>query len=111
MLRILFMGCALLVASYLQAAVDPASLADAARRQVGVTLGYDPQYRGLAYPGGDVPPATGVCSDVVIRALRTQGLDLQVAVHEDMRRHFKAYPSAGARSGPMRASTTVACRT
>jgi len=86
------MGCALLVTSYLQAAVDPASLADAARRQVGVTLGYDPQYRGLAYPGGDVPSATGVCSDVVIRALRTQGLDLQVAVHEDMRRHFKAYP-------------------
>lgn len=63
-----------------------------ARSQVGVTLGYDPVYRQLAYPGGDVPLVTGVCTDVLIRALRVQGLDLQQAVHEDMRGHFAAYP-------------------
>lgn len=72
--------------------VDPQRLILDARSQVGVTLSYDPLYRQLDYPGGDVPLATGVCSDVVIRALRAQGLDLQKSVHEDMRAHFAAYP-------------------
>lgn len=68
------------------------SLPDAAREQIGVTVGYDPAYRQLAYPGGDVDQSTGVCTDVVIRAFRALGDDLQVRVHEDMRRHFDAYP-------------------
>lgn len=63
-----------------------------ARSQVGKTLHYDPAYTTLAYPGGDVPIERGVCTDVVIRALRPLGLDLQKAVHEDMRAHFAAYP-------------------
>lgn len=68
-------------------------LAAAALAQIGVTTSYDPAYRKLAYPGGDVPTETGVCCDVVIRALRTaHGFDLQKAVHEDMRAHFSAYP-------------------
>ncbi len=68
-------------------------IADAARAQIGVTTGYDPAYRKLAYPGGDVPAATGVCCDVVIRALRrAHAFDLQQAVHEDMRAAFSAYP-------------------
>ncbi|MCY1128761.1 DUF1287 domain-containing protein [Frigidibacter sp. RF13] len=66
----------------------------AAERQVGVTLGYDPAYVAIAFPGGDVPSATGVCSDVVIRALREGlGLDLQLAVNRDMKRAFAAYPA------------------
>ncbi len=64
----------------------------AARRQIGVTRFYDPAYVMLDYPGGDVPKERGVCTDVVIRALRTEGLDLQQAVHEDMRAHFDRYP-------------------
>jgi len=69
-------------------------LARAAQGQVGVTRGYDPAYVRLAYPGGDVPRATGVCADVVIRAARDGlGLDLQKLVHEDMTRAFAAYPS------------------
>jgi uncharacterized protein YijF (DUF1287 family) len=63
-----------------------------ARKQVGVTLVYDPAYVRLPYPGGDVPQERGVCTDVVIRALRPHGLDLQKAVHEDMRAHFGLYP-------------------
>ena len=70
------------------------SLPDAARAQIGVTVGYDPAYRQLAYPGGDVDQSTGVCTDVVIRAFRVLGDDLQVRVHEDMRRHFDAYPKS-----------------
>lgn len=53
---------------------------------------YDPAYVQLTYPGGDVAGDRGVCTDVVIRALRTQGLDLQRAVHEDMRTNFPHYP-------------------
>ncbi|HKV95489.1 MAG TPA: DUF1287 domain-containing protein [Candidatus Angelobacter sp.] len=54
---------------------------------------YDPKYVRLAYPGGDVPPDTGVCTDEVIRAYRAVGVDLQKEVHEDMVRNFSAYPS------------------
>ena len=64
----------------------------AARQQIGVTLRYDPAYVGLDYPGGDVPMNRGVCTDVVVRALRTQGVDLQQTIHEDMRAHFADYP-------------------
>jgi uncharacterized protein YijF (DUF1287 family) len=63
-----------------------------AKSQVGKTRGYDPSYRSIAYPNGDVPLETGVCSDVVIRAFRRAGIDLQVLVHEDMKRNFGAYP-------------------
>lgn len=65
---------------------------EAARRQIGVTRTYDPAYVVLPYPGGDVPQDRGVCTDVVIRALRAEGLDLQKSVHEDMRGHFDLYP-------------------
>jgi len=71
---------------------------EGAVRQVGVTVVYDGTYRRLAYPGGDVPPERGVCTDVVVRAYRNAGIDLQVLVHEDMRRAFGAYPQVwGAR--------------
>jgi uncharacterized protein YijF (DUF1287 family) len=68
-------------------------IVDSARRQIGVTVGYDPSYTTLKYPGGDVPAERGVCTDVVIRALRDGlGKDLQQLVHEDMARNFSAYP-------------------
>ncbi len=68
-------------------------LAAAAKQQLGVTTGYDPQYRKLPYPNGDVPPTTGVCADVIIRAARVAlNLDLQRLVHEDMLKDFAAYP-------------------
>ncbi len=72
--------------------IDAERLVAAARKQIGVTTGYDPEYHSLPYPGGDVPMNTGVCTDVVTRALREQGIDLQQTVHEDMKRHFAAYP-------------------
>lgn len=53
---------------------------------------YDPAYVRIAYPGGDVPADTGVCTDEVIRAYRAVGVDLQKEVHEDMERNFAAYP-------------------
>ena len=65
----------------------------AARKQIGVTVGYDPAYKCLAYPNGDVPRSSGVCTDVVIRALRdARKVDLQKLVHEDMKANFAKYP-------------------
>jgi uncharacterized protein len=53
---------------------------------------YDPAYRVMAYPMGDVPADRGVCADEIIRAYRSLGIDLQRLVHEDMAAHFSAYP-------------------
>lgn len=64
----------------------------AALEQLGQTIYYDPSYQRLAYPGGDVPLDRGVCTDVVVRAFRRAGTDLQVLVHEDMKSAFSAYP-------------------
>lgn len=75
-----------------QAGINATQLVADARSQVGVTVGYDPAYRKLAYPNGDVPLETGVCCDVIIRALRKQGIDLQRLVHEDMKANFARYP-------------------
>ncbi len=69
-----------------------ARFVEAAHAQIGKTLSYDPAYTSLEYPGGDVPFERGVCSDVVIRAFRGVGLDLQKEVHEDMKRAFSGYP-------------------
>jgi uncharacterized protein len=82
----------LLVSIHAARAYTTLDLVAAARAQVGVTLIYDPSYQQIAYPMGDVPVARGVCSDVVIRALRTLGIDLQQEVHGDMKLHFAAYP-------------------
>jgi uncharacterized protein YijF (DUF1287 family) len=68
-------------------------LVRAAEDQIGVTLVYDPSYRQLDYPNGDVPRLMGVCTDVVVRAYRDGlGMDLQKLVHDDMRKAFSAYP-------------------
>lgn len=53
---------------------------------------YDGSYRSIAYPGGDVPDNVGVCTDLVVRAYRGIGIDLQQLVHEDMRAAFASYP-------------------
>jgi uncharacterized protein len=67
-------------------------IAQAAVDQVGVTIEYAPGYISIQYPGGDIPRERGVCTDVVVRAFRGIGIDLQKEVHEDMKKHFKEYP-------------------
>jgi uncharacterized protein len=85
-------GLALAPAGWAQEAPFPERVAEAAAAQHGVTTLYDPSYVKLAWPMGDVPVERGVCSDVVIRAFRSAGVDLQVEVHRDMAAHFSAYP-------------------
>ncbi|MGH8045881.1 MAG: DUF1287 domain-containing protein [Chthoniobacterales bacterium] len=92
-LRVIALLCGLSAAALAQEATPQARLVNAARKQVGVTVTYDPEYVVLAYPNGDVPQDRGVCSDVVIRALRASlDIDLQKLVHEDMKAHFSIYP-------------------
>lgn len=69
-----------------------ARLAEAALTLTKDQVRYDPTYRVLPYPNGDVPANIGVCTDVVIRAYRKLGIDLQQKVHEDMKANFSAYP-------------------
>ena len=77
-------------------------LVAAAHERLKHQVTYDPAYVVLKYPGGDVPAHTGVCTDVIVRAYRTLGIDLQKRVHEDMRAHFKLYPSHWGASRPDR---------
>jgi len=66
---------------------------EGASKQTSHTVYYDSSYVEIAYPGGDVPLERGVCTDVIVRAFRKGGVDLQQTVHEDMQRDFAAYPT------------------
>lgn len=68
-------------------------LVKATKEIINPSIKYDPSYVRLSYPGGDVPADRGVCTDVVIRAYRKLGIDLQKEVHEDMRANFSLYPT------------------
>jgi len=61
--------------------------------QIITTKSYDPNYVSIAYPNGDVPMNTGVCADVIVRALRSNHIDLQKEIHEDMSENFDQYPN------------------
>jgi uncharacterized protein YijF (DUF1287 family) len=99
--RLLFASLLLFGSSLLSqlttAKTDPhqlflARLSAAAIERTHHTVRYDPGYVGIAYPNGDVPADSGVCSDEVIRSYRALGIDLQPLVHEDMKAHLSAYP-------------------
>src|SRR5262245_9281359 len=66
-------------------------LIQAAINQTQYTHHYDPSYVRITYPGGDVPIDRGVCSDVIVRAFRSAGIDLQKEIHEDMTQNFSSY--------------------
>lgn len=68
-------------------------LSNAAISIIDPEVVYTPDYVGIKYPNGDVPAKTGVCTDVVIRAYRKLGIDLQKEVHEDLKANFSLYPN------------------
>ena len=78
-----------------QAQLSPERAAKLVAEAIERTLlpeAYDGRYVVIAYPGGDVPEDRGVCTDLVVRAYRAIGIDLQKLVHEDMTIAFAAYP-------------------
>lgn len=76
------------------------ALADSTLTLTKQQVVYDPSYFQLDYPNGDVPPNKGVCTDVIIRAYRKVGIDLQQEVHEDMKANFSRYPKNWGLSRP-----------
>lgn len=76
------------------------ALLESAFEQTKITKNYTQQYFVIPYPMGDVPAETGACTDVVIRAFRRAGIDLQREVHEDMRANFSIYPKKWGLSKP-----------
>lgn len=75
-------------------------IAVSALQQIGITNYYDPSYKVLKFPGGDVAKERGVCTDVVIRALRSVGIDLQKEINDDMKKNFSLYPQKWGLSKP-----------
>jgi uncharacterized protein len=71
----------------------------AAHERTTHTVRYEPAYVHIAYPNGDVPADTGVCTDEIIRIYRGLGIDLQKLVHEDMQQNRAAYPRFGNYNG------------
>jgi len=96
----------MLLACAAASAFSPERLVQDARTQIGKTFLYDPSYARISYPMGDIPIIRGVCTDVIVRALRHQGIDLQQRVHEDMRKNFQRYPNQ-ARWGLKKPDTNI----
>nr|WP_315157389.1 DUF1287 domain-containing protein [uncultured Flavobacterium sp.] len=100
LITIFFFGCSQKEKNKIQAVNTEASattfeekLSRAAISIIDPTIDYDPSYISIEYPNGDVPKNKGVCTDVVIRAYRKLGIDLQKEVHEDMIANFSKYPN------------------
>jgi uncharacterized protein YijF (DUF1287 family) len=83
----------MLLSGVVEANAFQQDLVEAALERTQHQVSYNGAYYRLDYPNGDVPANIGVCTDVVIRAYRSLGVDLQVLVHEDMAANFAAYPS------------------
>jgi uncharacterized protein len=75
-----------------QSIVKKKNLVESAIELTKIRVEYDPSYFSIKYPNGDVPDHKGVCTDVIIRAYRKIGIDLQKMVHEDMKANFNLYP-------------------
>ena len=76
------------------------ALSDSAIELTHQHVMYDPGYFAIGYPNGDIPGDKGVCTDVIIRAYRKLGIDLQKEVHEDMQAHFDKYPKIWGLTAP-----------
>jgi uncharacterized protein YijF (DUF1287 family) len=74
-------------------------IVERARQEAARGVRYDAEYRVIGYPGGDVPADRGACTDVVIRALRAAGKDLQALIHRDKLDHSDLYPRYSGQRG------------
>lgn len=88
-----FLTIALLCACGALAESFESDFVGAAKHRTSQSVVYNGAYFSIPYPNGDVPSSIGVCTDVVIRAYRALGTDLQRLVHEDMLDNFGLYPS------------------
>jgi uncharacterized protein YijF (DUF1287 family) len=79
---------------------DPLDVLMGAKKTVLNGDAYVGGYETLRYPMGDVPRERGVCTDVIVRALRNAGVDLQAALHQDIARSPRSYPMVRGKGDP-----------
>ncbi|MBS1122477.1 MAG: NADH:ubiquinone oxidoreductase [Deltaproteobacteria bacterium] len=79
---------------------DPLDVLIGAKKTVLNADAYTEGYMDMKYPMGDVPRGVGVCTDVIIRAVRNAGIDLQQELHDDLGRARAAYPMIKGRGNP-----------
>ena len=80
---------------------------DHAKWQVTQDVIYDGSYRKIDYPNGDVPANIGVCTDVIIRAYRAVGVDMQVLIHEDVKSDLSYYYPVQSKKGNAKADANI----
>ena len=93
------LAAALLLAVATGGAAEPAgaphlpnrTILEGARAWLARGSAYDASYFHIPYPGGDIPADRGACVDLIVRALRHAGLDLQRLIHEDRVARADAY--------------------
>jgi uncharacterized protein len=82
---------------------DPLDILIGAKKTVANADAYTAEAQGyikLKYPGGDVARTIGVCTDVIVRSVRNSGLDLQQALHEDIKKRRRSFPMIKQGKGP-----------
>jgi uncharacterized protein YijF (DUF1287 family) len=79
---------------------DPLDVLIGAKKTVLNGDAYTEGYVDIPYPMGDVPRTMGVCTDVIIRAVRNAGLDLQQALHKDIAKSPRSYPMVKGKGNP-----------
>ncbi len=90
-MRILVTLFLLVALSFAKINTEIVTLIKSARAQVGVTTTYDPSYVRIKYPMGDISKSRGVCTDVIVRAFRGVGIDLQKEIYLDKKANPKRY--------------------
>jgi uncharacterized protein YijF (DUF1287 family) len=70
---------------------DPLDVLIGAKKTVLDGASYDDGYFVLGYPNGDPPRDKGACVDVVVRAARNAGIDIQSELFEDARGALSVY--------------------
>lgn len=75
-------------------------LAAAALERTQLQINFDNIYYQIDFPEGDIAPDRGKAEDLIVRAYRAVGIDLQVEVHTDIRENFYSYPQIFGAKGP-----------
>ncbi len=90
-LCLLFLSISIVLQAQSKSISFDVKLANAGVSIEDASIMYDGSYYRIDYPDGDVPANIGVCTDVIIRAYRVLGVDLQKEVHEDVLKNNAAY--------------------
>jgi len=75
-------------------------LAASALERTQTKVSYDGSYFKIDFPNGDIASERGKSEDLIVRAYRVEGIDLQIDVHTDIKENFYSYPQIFGSKGP-----------